>query len=634
MAGTPPTPWRIHGLDGLRAIAIIAVLVFHVRPASLRGGFIGVDVFFVISGYLITTLLLRELAKNGRIDLPAFWVRRARRLLPALVTVVVASTVLALVAGGDLLVDIGRHIIGAVTFSNNWLEIGAGSSYFEAATPNLFVNFWSLAVEEQFYLVWPVITVVLLAAVSSTRLRIGLLAAGALASALAMALLLDPDAPTRVYYGTDTHAFGLLIGAGLALALAPDGPRFFRGRAWQRWRFAGAGAGAIALVVLMMRVDGAAPFAYRGGLVLASLATAAIIAALPGGPSPLTRILEAGPLAWIGRRSYGIYMWHWPVLLIVTAVLPAATADSGAWWAGKMLAVGLTIALAAASFTWIENPVRRLGFIETLRRARAWFGARRPRGKVVTAAAGAAVLAAFVVAWATAPTQNSLERAMAEAAEYVGGAAQTDAAATPDGSERVTGEITGSDISSFGDSMLYVAAPALAAELPGIDIDAESNRQWPAVAEAIDDALAAGTVRDVVIIAAGTNAGARDVALIDATLDALGPDRSVVLVNIYGSSFWVEESNDNLAAVAAARENVAVADWHQAATEHPDRLQPDRTHPDMEGMYLYSAVVQDAFGELGLDVAPEDTSAGPATDPSDEPATEPSTEPAPDATGG
>src|SRR5699024_1054668 len=184
-AGGNARPWRILGLDGLRAIAIVAVLVFHVRPASLRGGFIGVDVFFVISGFLITTLLIRELGKNGRIDLPGFWVRRARRLLPALLTVVVASTVVALAAGGDLLVDIGRHIIGAVTFSNNWLEIGAGSSYFDAATPNLFINFWSLAVEEQFYLIWPIITVALVAAVSSARARVGLLVAGAALSALA-----------------------------------------------------------------------------------------------------------------------------------------------------------------------------------------------------------------------------------------------------------------------------------------------------------------------------------------------------------------------------------------------------------------------------------------------------------------
>src|SRR5699024_8093979 len=136
----------------------------------------------------------------------------------------------------------------------------------------------------------------------------------------------------------------------------------------------------------------------------------------------------------------------------------------------------------------------------------------------------------------------------------------------------------------------YVAAPALAADLPGIDIDAESNRQWPAVADAVTSALTADTVRQVVIIAAGTNAGARDVALIESTLDALGAERAVVLVNIYGSSSWVAEANENLAAITADRENVAIADWHQAALEHPDQLQPDKIHPDMEGMYLYSEV--------------------------------------------
>src|SRR5690625_3791387 len=184
--------WWIEGLDGWRALAVSAVLVFHLRPGTLPGGFIGVDVFFVISGFLITTLLVRELARHGRINLPRFWLRRARRLLPALVTVVVTSTVAAYFAGGDLLVGIGRHIAGALTFSNNWVEIVAGSDYFAASTPNLFMNFWSLAVEEQFYILWPIITIVIMAFLPRTKHRLILLGGAAAISALAMAIAYTP----------------------------------------------------------------------------------------------------------------------------------------------------------------------------------------------------------------------------------------------------------------------------------------------------------------------------------------------------------------------------------------------------------------------------------------------------------
>ncbi|MFH5822161.1 acyltransferase family protein [Georgenia sp. AZ-5] len=222
-AGLLADAGRIEGLDGLRALAVAAVLVYHLRPASLPGGFLGVDVFFVVSGFLITTLLLREIATRGRIDLARFWLRRARRLLPPLLAVVVLSVPLAWLASTDLLVGIGRQVLGAVTFSSNWLEIGAGSSYFDATAPQLFVNFWSLAVEEQFYLLWPAAVAALVAAAGGRRrTRVALVLAAV--SAAFMAVLHTPgEDATRVYYGTDTHLFGLMIGAALAFAFATPG---------------------------------------------------------------------------------------------------------------------------------------------------------------------------------------------------------------------------------------------------------------------------------------------------------------------------------------------------------------------------------------------------------------------------
>jgi len=615
-----PGQGRIAGLDGLRALAIIAVLIFHLRPASLPGGFLGVDVFFVISGFLITTLLVRELHTHRRIDLRQFWVRRARRLLPALVVVVGVSTAAALAAGQDLLVGIGRQVIGALTFSNNWVEIAAGSSYFHQTSPQLFLNFWSLAVEEQFYLFWPLLFLLLMTLTRTGRQRVGILLVVAAGSAIAMAVLYTPgqDA-TRVYYGTDTHLFGLMIGAALALSAAGRSSHLPAAPFWRLWRRGRVPLALLALgglVALMVGLDAESPWAYRGGILLAAVLTAAVIAALPDGDNLITRIFSLRPLEWIGVRSYGIYLWHWPVILLVGAFAPRVVADSTGSWIQRGVALVVTVLLAAASYRWIENPVRRHGFIECGRRALdALLIPGRLTPPRMAAVATGACLALFTAAVATAPAQSQVEMAMAEAEEVVGASQQqaddgdaSDAAAE-EGQEQGGGSAeegdgedpdadgpgAGSDISGFGDSMMYVAAPGLLDRFPGMQIDARSNRQWPDIVEAVRAAEEAGTLRQTVVIAAGTNAGIDDPQLVSDVLEVLGPDRMVVLVNLYGESSFIDESNQILAQFAEERSNVAVADWHSEISANLQDLQPDLVHPDWDGMFRFADVVDEAL---------------------------------------
>ncbi|WP_234423761.1 acyltransferase family protein [Intrasporangium calvum] len=424
---------RIEGLDGIRALAIVAVLVFHLNAAWLPGGYLGVDVFFVVSGFLITTLLVREHERTGRIAFREFWVRRARRLLPALFVTVMVSTLIARLVSGELLVHIGRQIVGALTFSTNWVEISAGSSYFEQTAPQLFMNFWSLAVEEQFYLLWPGLTL-LLVTVAAARTRVAVALALAVGSALLMAVLVEPGADaTRVYYGTDTHLMGLMIGAALAFAWASPALA-------KRLRPSGLGAtgrwavpGALLILLTGFRfLDETDAATFRGGILLASAASGVLVLAVldrPAGRAPTVwQRLTGHPLAvWIGVRSYSIYLWHWPVILVVGRDNPSAPGTTShlltrAW------CVLVTIALADLTHRFVETPFRRSGFRGVLRSVGAFLLSWSRRTRQVVAGGVLTATVALSIVVLTAPDQSETAR-MLEANEK---AAAASAARTAD----------------------------------------------------------------------------------------------------------------------------------------------------------------------------------------------------------
>jgi len=596
--GSRPGGGRIEGLDGLRAIAIVAVLIYHLRPESLPGGFLGVDVFFVVSGFLITTLLVRELGNRGRIDLPRFWIRRVRRLLPALALVVVVSVPAAWAVSSDLLVSIGRQTLGALTFSSNWLEIAAGSSYFTATSPQLFVNFWSLAVEEQFYLLWPIVLVVVMALTASARPRVRLALAAAALSAGLMALLHTPgEDATRVYYGTDTHLFGLMI--GVALAFAWSDPRgYLASGTWLRWRQPAVLLALGGLVALMLTTEQSNPWTFRGGILVASLLTALLVAALLGRPGAFQRLMRLRPLEWVGQRSYGIYLWHWPAIVILTEALPTAH-DSPAHWAVRGLALVVTLVVSAASYRWLEQPVREHGFREAAARVRNALHSRVParRGLARAGVVLSVVLALLTgVAVALAPersrTQEQIEAAQAAVDASAANAEAVDLAAAD------WSMPTGEEITGFGDSIVVTSADGLEYRFPGVMLDAKSIRRWSDGEAAVDARLGEGTVRRAVFLDFGTNAGVEDEALVRRVMDKLGPRRMVVVVNLYGGSDWIPEANATLASIVADYPNAIVADWHGAISQQPELLQSDRIHPGIEGAHLYAEVLESALAAL------------------------------------
>ncbi|HSO65959.1 MAG TPA: acyltransferase family protein [Ornithinibacter sp.] len=601
---------RLPGLDGLRALAITAVLVFHLDPTWLPGGFLGVDVFFVVSGFLITTLLVRERTTTGRLDLPGFWTRRARRLLPALLVCVPASVLLARLTEGDLLVGIGRQVTGAFTFTSNWLEIAAGSDYFAATSPQLFMNLWSLAVEEQFYLLWPIAVLLLLTLVRRPEARAATALGIAAVSSVLMAVRLDPESPTRVYFGTDTHVMGLMLGAALAFAWAAPHRAWTTTPWWDAHRRHVAAAALLTLGTLLVLASETSPVTFRGGILLASAATTALVLVVVERPGRLRAVLEVPLARWLGARSYGIYLWHWPVLLVIGQDLPVAR-GSTAYALTRVWCVVVTLVVADLSFRLVEMPVRRHGFAGSVRQGLRRLRGLGTRGARVIWSVVLVLTIALVAVLLTAPDRTSTQKLIAaNEASLV-----DDAATAPTASGSTAGTPTpaagtaaapapgapdwsmpaGSEIDVFGDSMVVGAIHALRYYLPKVRMDAKSNRRWsvaPTLVEARGD-----TLRRAVVLAFGTNAGTDEKAVVRA-LDAIGPDRMVVVVTLHGPFSRIEEDNAALRTLVAERPNVRLADWDAALSGTSGQLQPDGIHPSLKGSHLYAKTVRAAFAEL------------------------------------
>jgi len=610
-ASTRVPSYRVTGLDGVRAIAVVLVILYHLSPGAVIGGYIGVDLFFVVSGFIITTLLLREREFTGRIRLGAFWRRRARRLLPALGVLILVCCSAAYLVGRDVLVGLGSQVLGAVTFSSNWLFLAAQSDYFGGTVPELFRNLWSLAVEEQFYLLWPLLLVLVFLRVPRW-LRITGIVLIAIGSAVAMAMLWSPEAATRVYYGTDTHAFGLAIGALLAV-VALHWPA--RPLEWARWHRRVLGlAGWIALAGILalgmvMRED--SQIVFQGGLAGVAVLGAVVIAALLVPGSLLGRILESPPMRWIGQRSYGLYLWHWPVFILVVAAMPGWARDGLEGWAKGGIALAITVAAAALSYELVEQPIRRDGFRATLARFGASFRASRHAFfasvwvVLLTITAGIGTVGAVINDPGIGETellvqagQQALDEANANAAT-----ASPEPLATP-GAEEVEDDpdappkpVGGEQITAIGDSVMLAAVPTLQQKFPGIQIDATVSRSIYVAPALIRSLINKDKLRQVLVLALGTN-GPIDREVLDEIRELIGPDRQMVVVNVQAPRYWTPGVNTTLSSFALYYRDVELANWHDAIQPSMNLLAGDQIHFGSAGANVFSATIRDALQRL------------------------------------
>jgi peptidoglycan/LPS O-acetylase OafA/YrhL len=625
-AGDRPRLPHLPALDGLRAIAVASVFAYHADVRWAQGGFLGVDVFFVISGFLITALLLAEWRQHSWLDVASFWKRRALRLLPALLVLLVALWVAVPFLAADQAGRLQGDIRAALAYVSNWRLIFQHQSYFEAAgRPPLLQHLWSLAVEEQFYLVWPLLLWAGLVVKRTAGRLVWWILAGAAASAGLMALLYTPGTdPSRVYYGTDTRAGAILLGAALACVWRPWESRR---RVPRSGRVVLAGAGVAALGGLAWCVHNLHQFSdglYRGGFLGVAGLAAVLVAAIAHPATPLLGgTLGSRPMVWLGKRSYGIYLFYWPVIMLTRSYYDVPVAGN----ALLALRAGITISLAALSYRLVESPVRNgaLGrLLADLRRRRlgTFSSPRRPWVAVRAGVAGVAVLAVGASVVVASPTPAPRDFLAIRAAAAAPAPETTIATTTtlppttlppttlpptpqsptpqspttlapttlaPTTTTRVT-VLPQARVIGLGDSVLLEAKAELERRLPDAAIDAVVGRQFKELLALAESLRAANQLGEEVIVQLGNN-GPVTGSQFDDLMEVLQGVHRVVVVNVKVPRPWEAPNNAMLADNVPRWPNATLVDWHKQGAAHPEFFGDDGTHMGLRGVGVFVELI-------------------------------------------
>lgn len=591
------------GLDGLRGIAVLAVVLYHADFKFIPGGFLGVDIFFVLSGFLITSILIQELTKTDRIDRAQFYLRRVRRLLPALLIVFVFSIIATGLFAHDAAYPMRRDLPWALTFVLNWYYIFFDQSYFvNISRPPMLQHLWSLAIEEQFYVIWPFVLIAInkfRPKSISIRTAIFVVAGlGAVAATIWMAYLSikngypTPNDPSRAYFGTDTHSMGLLIGCATAALwnleklnehVTPD----------RRNVLNILGITALGVVAYyLLKVSELNGNLYRYGFFVISLATAVVIflATHPG--LNLGYYLSFKPLVWLGDRSYGIYIWHWPIFMLLRPGIDVGWADG----ITTFVRLALVLVIADLSFRFIEMPIRKGAILQLVSRWKK-FGVPKPNNLqiagLVTAVA-ILITSIFGMYRAPEPTADNLMG--------LGGITAVD-------QDPTSAPIPGSEVPEptndqlinaantlvvFGDSVVLSGLASLQSTLGDIAIDAEVGRLPSEIAQRIEIRRKERRLGNDVVIHMGTN-GVITRSDLEPILKELSDRHRVVVVNVKVPRNWMDESNNIINELVPLYPNVRLADWAATAKGHRGYFAPDGVHLTKTGGQVFSGLIKEVL---------------------------------------
>lgn len=583
----------IYGLDGLRALSVIAVIFYHLNYPFAAGGYLGVTLFFVLSGYLITDLLCQEYAATKTINLKQFWLRRFRRLLPALYTVLLVIGVWITLFQRSFLIGLREDVFAALAYVSNWWYIAQDQSYFtKFEAPSVLQHLWSLAVEEQFYIVWPFVIWLGLKVFKQPIRLLMPMAIIMFASLVAMAVLYVPgEDPSRLYFGTDTRLFSIVLGGMLAVVWPS---RVFAERVVQkRVRDVLDIVGAVALGIVLLGFvffKENSDFLYRGGMGLVSFLMLVVIGVVVIPNSRLAKLLSLRPLRWIGARSYGIYLWHFPIIILLGGGL-----DAPLPWYKVVLVFVLTFICTVLSWHFIETPVRYGGLSRAIAYYRTNYKTRMVRTQaiimlVVLGIFTSGMIGAKSQSVAAAELQAHLERAAKKQAEAQ---VKADTKKQPVKQEIPTEEapITETIVTAVGDSVLLSASEALQASFKTAYVDAAIGRQVSDAVIVLDWMAEHERLGEIVVIALGSN-GAFPDGEIERLITKLGNERQIFFVNTNVPRYWKDTVNNTLQQAQQTYSNVHVIDWNTAATQRANVFYEDGIHPNKEGALYYAEVIK------------------------------------------
>ncbi len=605
----------ITGLDGIRAIAVIMVLSYHLKLSLFKSGFLGVTVFFVLSGYLITGILISEVEEEGTIDLKNFWLRRIRRLVPAVMSMAVVIIFVSAVVNRVIFTKGCKDFLASVLGFNNWWQIFNKVSYFEAAgVPSPFTHCWSLAIETQFYLIYPLIVLGIYKLAKSRgegRVKRGLLFAGvtlllALISVILMIVLFDPQKDaSRVYYGTDTRAFSLLFGALLAIMWEY---RMVPRRLSASVNMVLGSVSFAVLLVMTIAINGSSNFWYRGGQFFGTILTVLMVYAVSGRKTWLSRFLSNPVLKWIGDRSYSIYLWHYPIILLISKGIKAS------WWI-TLIEIVLSVVLAELSYRFIETPIRHGIIGEYLNILRSRPKSRQEKKRQVQVArrslkvmAGTFVLTvSLILCMIFVPKKNALDTLQKRESKAKETGKMTEeqlAKQKANGSESedtiCTADLTDDEILEglnlllIGDSIAVDVTDDFYEMFPNSVSDTKIGRITSLGKQVLDSYIDEKKWEGEGVIFASLSNSPINGELEDIR-EKIGKDMPLFLTTVrIPHDTFEEESNSKIKKFVEENNHTYLIDWYAASEGHDEYFDADDTHLLPAGAKAYAKCIKEA----------------------------------------
>ncbi|USS88041.1 acetyltransferase [Fructilactobacillus hinvesii] len=602
----------ITGFTGLRALAVICVILYHFNPALFSGGYLGVPVFLTLSGYLVTDHLFNEYQITGTFSYGHFWYKRLKRLYPTLIVMLFATAAYITFFQRNILANLWQSIVTNLAYVYNWFEILNGQSYFQkfAGSESPFTHLWTLSIEGQFYLIWPLIVLMLLHLFrKSKRVIFWTALILSVGSALLMAFLFHPGVdPSRVYYGTDTRMFSILLGACLAV-LWPSQRMLNNPNSQQRLFFEIIGAiGMGGMLITVFTVGAQAPFLYRGGMFLFSIFTVLAMWAIVANASVWNRVLTNPVFDWIGSRSYEIYVYQLPVFVFFS---DKVTNIAEHQWLYALVEVAIILAISELSYRYVEVPFSHYDYSQAIRRLLSFVNQITLRRAVLTTIMVLGMVG-FIQSTIVdpkvanhSPLANHIKKNAQQEKQYnqklakqiksgkkVKRNSADEEKIEKDGLTKQqlkqAQQLSGSAV---GDSVMLAGRDDLQNIFPQLYIDAQVSRQADAAVASLKTMQSKGVLGKNIIIGLGTN-GNIDQDTIDEVLKIAGPSRHVFWINNHiPSQPWQNKNNELLTATQKKNKNFYVIDWNDYVANHPEWLYGDQAHPNPTGAPKYATFI-------------------------------------------